>query len=61
MHALIRGGIDGSWLWFVGLPCPNVLAGEHAFHARLEWVSVEDMPAAVRTIVHRTMLWEEKA
>jgi tripeptide aminopeptidase len=59
--ALIRGGTDGSRLSFMGLPCPNIFAGEHAFHSRLEWVSVEDMQAAVRTIVHLATLWEEQA
>ena len=57
----IRGGTDGSRLSFMGLPCPNIFAGEHAFHSRLEWVSVQDMEAAVRTIVHLAMVWEERA
>ena len=57
----IRGGTDGSRLSFMGLPCPNVFAGEHAFHSRLEWVSVQDMEAAVRTIVHLATIWEEQA
>jgi tripeptide aminopeptidase len=57
----IRGGTDGSRLSFMGLPCPNIFAGEHAFHSRLEWVSVQDMQAAVRTIVHLAALWEERA
>lgn len=57
----IRGGTDGSRLSFMGLPCPNIFAGEHAFHSRLEWVSVQDMEAAVRTIVHLATIWEEKA
>ena len=57
----IRGGTDGSRLSFMGLPCPNIFAGEHAFHSWLEWVSVQDMQAAVRTIVHIAAIWEEKA
>jgi len=57
----IRGGTDGSRLSFMGLPCPNVFAGEHAFHSRTEWVSIQDMEAAVRTIVHLAMVWEERA
>jgi tripeptide aminopeptidase len=57
----IRGGTDGSRLSFMGLPCPNIFAGEHAFHSRLEWVSVQDMEKAVRTIVHLAMIWEERA
>ncbi|MBN9586259.1 MAG: peptidase T [Afipia sp.] len=58
--ASIRGGTDGSRLSFMGLPCPNIFAGEHAFHSRLEWVSVKDMESAVRTIVHLAQIWEER-
>jgi tripeptide aminopeptidase len=47
----IRGGTDGSRLSFMGLPTPNLFAGQHNFHSRLEWVSVQDMDAAVRVIV----------
>jgi tripeptide aminopeptidase len=57
----IRGGTDGSRLSFMGLPCPNIFAGEHAFHSRTEWVSVQDMEKAVQTIVHLAMVWEERA
>jgi tripeptide aminopeptidase len=57
----IRGGTDGARLSFMGLPCPNIFAGEHAFHSRLEWVSVQDMEKAVQTIVHLAMIWEERA
>ncbi|MET3907447.1 tripeptide aminopeptidase [Bradyrhizobium sp. S3.3.6] len=61
MRTAIRGGTDGSRLSFMGLPCPNIFAGEHAFHSRLEWVSRQDMEKAVQTIVHLAMIWEEKA
>lgn len=61
MRTAIRGGTDGSRLSFMGLPCPNIFAGEHAFHSRLEWVSRQDMEKAVQTIVHMAMIWEEKA
>jgi tripeptide aminopeptidase len=57
----IRGGTDGSRLSFMGLPCPNIFAGEHAFHSRLEWVSVQDMEKAMQTIVHLATIWEERA
>jgi tripeptide aminopeptidase len=57
----IRGGTDGSRLSFMGLPCPNIFAGEHAFHSRLEWVSRQDMEKAVQTLVHLAMIWEERA
>jgi tripeptide aminopeptidase len=55
----IRGGTDGSRLSFMGLPCPNIFAGEHAFHSKQEWVSVQDMQKAVETILHLCMIWEE--
>lgn len=57
----IRGGTDGSRLSAMGLPCPNIFAGEHAFHSRLEWVSRQDMEKAAETIVHLAMIWEERA
>ncbi|MGK6349806.1 peptidase T [Parapedobacter sp. DT-150] len=56
----IRGGTDGSRLSFMGLPCPNIFAGGHAFHGKQEWVSVPDMERAVRTILHIAALWEER-
>ncbi len=56
----IRGGTDGSRLSFMGLPCPNIYAGEHAFHSKQEWVSVQDMEKATQTIVHLASIWEEK-
>ena len=56
----IRGGTDGSRLSFMGLPCPNIFAGEHAFHGKHEWVSVADMQKAVETITHLCIIWEEK-
>ena len=57
----IRGGTDGSRLSFMGLPTPNLFAGEHNFHSRLEWVSVQDMEKAAEVIVHLCRLWEERA
>jgi len=57
----IRGGTDGSRLSFMGLPTPNLFAGEHNFHSRLEWVSVQDMEKAVEVIVNLARVWEEGA
>ena len=57
----IRGGTDGSRLSFMGLPCPNIFAGEHAFHGKQEWASVQDMEKAVQTIINIAAVWEEKA
>src|SRR5690606_11469438 len=56
----IRGGTDGSRLSFMGLPCPNIFAGGHAFHGRQEWVSIQDMQLTVKTILHIAALWEER-
>ncbi|WP_025142235.1 peptidase T [Pedobacter jeongneungensis] len=57
----IRGGTDGSRLSYMGLPCPNIFAGEHAFHSKQEWVSVQDMEKAVQTIINIACIWEERA
>jgi tripeptide aminopeptidase len=57
----IRGGTDGSRLSFMGLPCPNLYAGEQGIHSRHEHVSIQDMEKAVQTIVHLCAIWEEKA
>jgi len=53
----IRGGTDGSRLTFMGLPTPNIFAGEHNFHSRLEWVSAQDMEKAVEVIVNLARIW----
>lgn len=57
----IRGGTDGSRLSFMGLPCPNLFAGEQAIHSKLEFISIQDMNKAVETIVHLAAIWEEKS
>ncbi len=57
----IRGGTDGSRLSFMGLPCPNLFAGEQAIHSKLEFISVQDMNKAVETMVHLAGIWEEKS
>ena len=57
----IRGGTDGARLSFMGLPTPNIFAGEHSFHSKLEWVSIQDMETAVQCIVEIAKVWEEKS
>jgi tripeptide aminopeptidase len=57
----IRGGTDGSRFSYMGLPCPNLFAGEQAIHSKLEFISVQDMNKAVETIVRLACIWEEKA
>ena len=60
MHP-IRGGTDGSRLSFMGLPTPNIFAGEQSFHSQIEWVAIQDMEMAVKTIVEVVKVWEERA
>lgn len=57
----IRGGTDGSRLSYMGLPTPNIFAGEHSFHSQLEWVAIQDMEMAVKNIVTISQVWEERA
>ena len=52
----VRGGTDGSRLSFMGLPCPNIFAGEQAVHSRHEFVCVQDMQKSVETLVHLVRL-----
>jgi tripeptide aminopeptidase len=56
-----RGGTDGSRLSFMGLPCPNIFTGEMAFHGKHEYVSVQDMEKSIETIIHLSVIWEEKS
>jgi tripeptide aminopeptidase len=54
-------GTDGSRLTFMGLPCPNIFAGEHAFHSKQEWVSVQDMQKATETVLYLVSLFVERS
>lgn len=55
----IRGGTDGSRLSWMGLPCPNLFAGEQAIHSLHEFVSVQDMQKSVQTLVNLVLLCAE--
>ena len=55
----IRGGTDGARLSFMGLPTPNLFAGQHNIHSRLEWTSVQDMDKSVEVIVEISRSWAE--
>ncbi|MBX6379866.1 MAG: peptidase T [Thermoflavifilum aggregans] len=57
VHHAIRGGTDGARLSFMGLPCPNLFTGQHAFHSKKEWISIQDMQKAVETLVHLAEIW----
>ncbi len=54
---IIRGGTDGSRLSFMGLPCPNLFTGEMAIHSKHEYVSVQDMQKAVKTMIELISIW----
>lgn len=56
----IRGGTDGANLSFMGLPCPNIFAGGHNFHGKLEYVPLESMEKASKVILNIISLFAEK-
>ena len=46
----IRGGTDGARLSFMGLRCPNLGTGGHAFHGVFEHITVEGMDLGVKIV-----------
>ena len=56
-QVIIRGGTDGSRLSFMGLPCPNIFTGMQAIHSKHEYISVQDMEKAVKTIIKLSEIW----
>lgn len=58
---IIRGGTDGSRLSFMGLPCPNLFTGEMGIHSKHEYVSVQDMQKALKTMVELVGIWCEES
>ena len=55
----IRGGTDGANLSFMGLPCPNIFAGGHNFHGKMEFVPLESMEKASKVILNIISLYAE--
>ena len=55
----IRGGTDGANLSFMGLPCPNICAGGHNFHGKLEFVPLESMKKATEVILNIIKIYAE--
>ena len=55
----IRGGTDGANLSFMGLPCPNIFAGGHNFHGKLEFVPPESMEKASKVILNIIRLFAQ--
>ncbi len=58
-RTIVRGGTDGSRLTEMGLPTPNLFAGEHNIHSPLEWTCLEEMEAGVRVLVELARVWGE--
>lgn len=56
----IRGGTDGANLSFMGLPCPNIFAGGHNFHGKMEFVPLESMEKASKVILNIISLYAEE-
>ena len=52
-----RGGTDGSTLSFMGLPTPDIFAGQYNIHSPLEYADVDVMEASLRTLLRLTSLW----
>ena len=57
----IRGGTDGSRLSFMGLPCPNLFAGQQAIHSKQEHICIQDMNKSVEMLVHLVQVAVEKS
>ncbi|MGD0710712.1 MAG: peptidase T [Bacteroidales bacterium] len=55
----IRGGTDGARLSYMDLPCPNIFAGGHNFHGKMEYVPVESMVKAVEVILKIVELYSK--
>ncbi len=47
----VRGGTDGSQLTYMGLPCPNLFAGEENMHGRYEYTVLESMWKSVDVLL----------
>ncbi|MEY2917390.1 MAG: peptidase [Bacteroidota bacterium] len=56
----IRGGTDGSRFSYIGMPCPNIFTGMQNIHSKLEWIGTKDLAKAAETILHLSMIWEER-
>ncbi|MCI1949534.1 MAG: peptidase T [Lactobacillus delbrueckii] len=56
----VRGGTDGSQLTYMGLPCPNLFAGEENMHGRYEYTVLESMWKAVDVMIKMAELQAER-
>lgn len=56
----VRGGTDGSQLTYMGLPCPNLFAGEENMHGRYEYTVLESMWKAVDVMIKMAELQADR-
>ena len=54
----IRGGTDGAQLSYMGLPCPNIFAGGHNFHGKMEYLPLKSMEKAAEVILNIIEQWK---
>lgn len=57
----VRGGTDGSQLTYMGLPCPNIFAGEENMHGRYEYAVLESMYKTVDVMLKMAALNAKRA
>lgn len=58
-EAPIRGGTDGAYLSYAGLPCPNLSCGGHNFHGRFEFIDRQSMEQVVKLLVSLAGIYGE--
>ncbi len=46
-----RGGTDGSKISYMGIPTPNIFTGGENFHGQYEFITLEAMEVATKTII----------
>ncbi|MCD5504016.1 peptidase T [Lactobacillus delbrueckii] len=56
----VRGGTDGSQLTYMGLPCPNLFAGEENMHGRYEYTVLESMWKTVDVMIKMAELQADR-
>lgn len=59
-YTAMRGGTDGAWLTYGGLPTPNIFIGGHNYHGRYEYIPVNSMEKARNLIVKIVELYADK-
>ncbi|MCD6382833.1 MAG: peptidase T, partial [Thermoplasmata archaeon] len=61
VESIVRGGTDGAMLSERGLPTPNIFTGGYNFHSRREWIPVEAMVYAVKTLIYLSQLYTQRS